>query len=403
MKSRRMTHIAGISLFTLLAMPVGLAAQETHPQSAPKLQRYTVTDLGPLEGGTFSQPFFMNKRGVVSGSSNLADNTQHAVLWVNKLIADLGTLGGPNSTAFDINAANLAVGEAETSTSDPNGEDFCGFGTHLICQPFLWDRGVMTALPTLGGNNGLVNQISDSGTAVGYAENATPDPSCPAPQVLEFKPVVWANGKVKQLTTAAGDAEGVALSSNEKGQIVGSSGTCATFNTNTLFNLLPVHPLLWEKGKAIDLGNLGGETGTAGGNLAWGINNLGQVIGGSDLAGDQTFHAFLWTKSSGMKDLGTLPGDFASVASSINDQGDVVGLSLDANFNGRAFLWQKGVMTDLNTLIPKKSLLHLISACSINARGEIAGLAMTSKGEFHSYRATPIHSEVASDGGNSEQ
>jgi probable HAF family extracellular repeat protein len=402
MKSSTMTHIAGITLFTLLAMPVELAAQETHPQSAPKLQRYTVTDLGPLEGGNFSQPFFMNKSGVVSGSSNLADNTQHAVLWVNKLIADLGTLGGPNSTAFDINAANLAVGEAETSTSDPNGEDFCGFGTHLICQPFLWDRGVMTALPTLGGNNGLVNQISDSGTAVGYVENATPDPNCPAPQVLEFKPVVWANGKVKQLTTAAGDAEGVALSSNEKGQIVGSSGTCATFNTNTLFNLLPVHPLLWEKGKVIDLGNLGGETGTAGGNLAWGINNLGQVIGASDLAGDQTFHAFLWTKSGGMKDLGTLPGDFASTASSINDQGDVVGLSLDANFNGRAFLWQRGVMTDLNTLIPKKSLLHLISACSINARGEIAGLAMTSKGEFHSYRATLIRSEVASERGNSE-
>jgi len=403
MKSRMMTHIAGVSLFTLLAMPVGLVAQETHPQPAPKLQHYTVTDLGPLEGGNFSQPFFMNKSGVVSGSSNLADNTQHAVLWVNKLIADLGTLGGPNSIAFDINAANLAVGEAETNSSDPNGEDFCGFGTHLICQPFLWDRGVMTALPTLGGSNGLVNQISDSGTAVGYAENTTPDPNCPAPQVLEFKPVVWANGKVKQLSTAAGDAEGVALSSNEKGQIVGASGTCATFNTNTLFNLLPVHPLLWEKGKVTDLGNLGGKAGTAGGNLAWGINNLGQVIGGSDLAGDTTFHAFLWTKAGGMKDLGTLSGDFASTASSINDQGDVVGISLDAKFNGRAFLWQKDVMTDLNTLISKKSSLHLISACSINSRGEIAGLAMTSKGEFHAYRAIPMHGEIASAGGNSKQ
>jgi hypothetical protein len=45
------------------------------------------------------------------------------------------------------------------------------------------------------------------------------------------------------------------------------------------------------------------------------------------------------------------------------------------------------------------------SACSINARGEIAGLAVTSKGEFHTYRAIPIRSEVgtASDGGNSEQ
>jgi probable HAF family extracellular repeat protein len=402
MKSRKMTRIAGISLFTLLVMPVVLVAQENDQQLAQKPQHYTVTDLGTLEGGTFSQPFFMNKNGVVSGSSNLAANSQHAVLWVDRLIADLDTLDGPNSIAFDINTANLAVGEAETSTSDPNGEDFCGFGTHLICQPFLWDRGVMTALPTLGGSNGVVNQISDLGNAVGYAENTTPDPTCPAPQVLEFKPVVWANGKLNELPTVAGDAEGIALSSNENGQIVGSSGSCAAFNTATLFNLLPVHPLLWQKGKVTDLGNLGGNTGAAGGNLAWGINNHGQVIGVSDLAGDTTFHAFLWTAATGMKDLGTLSGDFASSASSINEQGDIVGLSLDANFNGRAFLWQKGVMTDLNTLISKKSSLHLISACSINSRGEIAGFAMTSKGEFHAYRAIPIHRElgIASDVGN---
>ncbi|MGC2450571.1 MAG: hypothetical protein WA477_23170, partial [Candidatus Sulfotelmatobacter sp.] len=74
---------------------------------------------------------------------------------------------------------------------------------------------------------------------------------------------------------------------------------------------------------------------------------------------------------------------------SINDAGSVVGLSLDANFNPRAFLWENGVMTDLNTLIVGDSPLYLMSGCSINSRGEITGLGLTSTGEIHTYLATP--------------
>ena len=50
----------------------------------------------------------------------------------------------------------------------------------------------------------------------------------------------------------------------------GSSGAYrAPFNPNFLYSLVPVHALLWEKGKAIDLGDLGGKTGQAGGNIAY--------------------------------------------------------------------------------------------------------------------------------------
>jgi len=310
---------------------------------------------------------------------------------VEGLITDLGTLGGPNSYAFGDDEEYRAVGEAETSTLDPNGEDFCGFGTHLTCLPFLWDRGAMKPLPTLGGNNGVANQIKDKGVASGFAENTKPDKGCPAPQVYEFKPVIWIDGKVNELSTATGDRDGVALSSNDNGQVVGASGNCATFNSNTLFNLVLLHALLWENGKAVDLGNLGGSTGAAMGNIAFDINNRGDVVGLSDTTGDTTFHAFLWTKATGMKDLGTLDGDFASNALSVNEWGEVGGLSLDASFNPRAFLWRHGVMTDLNTLIPADSGLVLMTACSINSRGEITGLAMTSKGEIHTYRAIPKH------------
>lgn len=393
MKSTLMMRISTMSLLAILAMPVGAVAQEQSAtqQQKPELARYTVTDLGTLEGGTFSQPFSINRYGLVSGSSNLADGNQHATLWLEKLKVDIGApgLGGPNSIAFGDNDGFQSAGEAETSTPDPNGEDFCGFGTHLTCLPFLWRDGEMTQLPTLGGNNGAATAISNRGEVAGFAENSTPDPGCPAPQVLHFEPVVWEKGVIHKLPTVGGDPDGITYLINDNGEVVGGSGTCATFNPNALNNLLPVHALLWEKGKATDLGNLGGKTGQAGGNIAFGINNKGQVVGNSDLPGDTTFHAFLWTRRTGMQDLGTLSGDVASLSISINDAGTVVGASLDAKFNLRAFLWEKGVMTDLNTLIAGDSPLYLLTGCSINTRGEITGLGQTSTGEIHTYLATP--------------
>ena len=138
----------------------------------------------------------------------------------------------------------------------------------------------------------------------------------------------------------------------------------------------------------VNLGNLGG-TGQFGGNAALAINNQGQVIGQSDLPGDTANHAFLWQKGV-MTDLGTLPGDFLSGPQAINDKGAVVGLSIDSDFNLRAFLWQNGVMTDLNSLVgsnPAKLKLQL--AEGINSRGEIIGFAVNSAGETHAYLATP--------------
>ncbi|MGD0300604.1 MAG: hypothetical protein ABSE86_26260, partial [Bryobacteraceae bacterium] len=105
------------------------------------------------------------------------------------------------------------------------------------------------------------------------------------------------------------------------------------------------------------------------------------------------------TKATGMQDLGTLPGDANSTAIGINDSGDVVGVSLDANFNPRAYLRQNGIMTDLNTLIPANSPLSLLVGCSINSSGQIVGVAVTSAGVAHGYLATPINSGPAASNG----
>jgi len=365
--------------------------------------RFTVRDLGAV-GGAPGQPFLITNNGLVIGSAGFPDGTEHAVLWYDVWRGDFGppALGGQNSIAFAINVSGQAVGQAETSTSDPNGEDFCGFkalglpAKGTTCVPFLWQTGVMTPLPMLGGNNGAVNMINNGGQMAGMAENATTDSTCPTTgaQKLQFEPVLWENGQIQQLPTVAGDPDGIAFAINDSGQAVGASGDCTTFNTISLDNLSPLHALLWRAGTVTDLGTLGG-TGHGDGIEAIYLNNKGQVVGNSDLAGDTNFHGFLWNEGTGMQDLGTLPGDANSAAIGINDAGDVVGVSLDAKFNPRAFFWRNGVMTDLNTLIPAGSSLALITGCSINSQGQIIGIAVDSTGNMHGYLATPVNGEVA--------
>ncbi len=134
------------------------------------------------------------------------------------------------------------------------------------------------------------------------------------------------------------------------------------------------------------------------GIIALGINNLGQAVGVSDLAGDETFHGFVWSKETGMQDVGTLPGDVASGVLGINDAGEMIGASFDKDFNLTAFVQQPGgVVTDLNSLIPANSPLFLILGCSINSRGELAGIGVTEAGEAHAFLATPIGTPAGSE------
>ena len=372
MKSRILMCFTAITLFAALALPLRLAAQE---QQNKKLPHYSVTVLGAL-GGTFSQAVGINNRGWEDGSSRLAgDQAAHAVLWRAGVMTDLGTLGGPNSSSpsgASLNDKGMVLGYSDISTPDPNGLDFCGFGTGLICLPFVWHKGVMTALPLLGGNNGQAWGINNRGEIVGVSEIPTFDPC--APGALQVEAAIWQDGTVKELPPFPGDQDGFAFAINDKEQAV---GVTFCFLTGTF------RAVLWHKGTVTDLGNLGG----AGGNIASDINNRGQVVGQSDLPGDTTHHAFLWENGE-MTDLGTLSGVPASAASGINNQGQVVGFSDDLNGNNVALLWQNGVLADLNTLVPPNSPF-LFGALGINDRGQIAGYALLSNGEVHGYLLTP--------------
>jgi probable HAF family extracellular repeat protein len=397
MKSRIFTWITTITLFTALAMPIRPAAQEKSTAQEHRTDvRYRVTDLGPV-GGTPGQPYGISNDGLVVGAAAASATIMHAVLWYNTLKNDIGAhgLGGPNSAAFGVNALGRVVGTAETST--PNKEDFCGFNAYgfpsfTACLPFVWQFGQMTRLPTLGGANGQALAINNQGEVAGFAETAHADPN-PACAVSQFEPVIWERGQIHELPTYPGDTDGIPVGINDKGQVVGGSGACASFNPLSGFYFVDYHALLWESdGSYHDLGNLGGTGAFPVGNFAIGFNNQGQVVGHSDLPDNTTFHAFLWTSETGMQDLGTLPGDVASLATHINDGGEVVGASLDANFNLHPVLWENGAPVDLNTLVVSNAAkLTLQLAWSINSSGKIVGLAMTSTGEAHGFLATPVH------------
>ena len=130
-------------------------------------------------------------------------------------------------------------------------------------------------------------------------------------------------------------------------------------------------------------------------NVAAAINDQGQVVGSSDLPGDRTNAAFLWTKATGMQNIGTLGTDKSGLPGplgGINNVGQVVGQSCSGyggTGNCRAFLWQNNVMTDLNTLTPADSPLYLVVGFGINDAGAIAGLGVTGTGQLHAFLATP--------------
>ena len=390
MKSRMLAWIAVISVFTLPAKPVRVLAQER--QQVQHLSHYAVADLGTL-GGTFSIAFGINDKGQIDGlSTTPGDQVTHGFFLENGVMTDMGTLGGPNSQAlFGPGEPFQATGLAENGIPDPNGEDFCGLGTNLVCLNFVWQNGVMTPLSTLGGNNAQGSDINAQGQIAGIAENSIADPNCPAPQVLQFQPAVWRAGKIQALPVSLGDPDGAALGINDRGEVVGGSGICAAYDLRYGVPLQPRHALLWRTGsvKAIDLGTLGGMIN----NIGYAINDMEQVVGASDISGDQFQHAFFWQHGR-MTDLGTLPGDVVSAATGINNRAQATGTSIDAAGNSRAFLWQNGVMTDLNSLIPPNSPLYLMHACSINSQGQIVGFALQiSTGELHAYLATPATGE----------
>jgi probable HAF family extracellular repeat protein len=161
-----------------------------------------------------------------------------------------------------------------------------------------------------------------------------------------------------------GGTIGSAQLMNSRGQVIGIS--------NLKGNQIS-HPFLWspETRRMQDLGTLGGNNGSAN----W-INDRGEVAGWADLPGSEAHHAFLW-KAGKMIDLGTQSGDPCSLATAINSSGQVVGMSTSCGTSLHAFLWEDGEMVDLNSFVTaKSSLRQLVVAMNINDAGVIYGVGV---------------------------
>lgn len=162
------------------------------------------------------------------------------------------------------------------------------------------------------------------------------------------------------------------------------------------------------------------------------LNDVGQVAGQA-VFGENVFHAFRWSGATGVVDLGVLAGADESLATDINDRGEVVGVvrRLDQSTPARAVLWRPGAgAIDLGVdgnvyptlrnnnagrvmgtttgrngfeqafswtkaggpLLLRVPGINFSDARDINARGQIAGLL--GRREFTGYLWTPGRSLV---------
>ena len=336
-----------------------------------------LTDLGALPGaGNGSASGAINARGWIAGQSENGSidavtglPETRAVLWTDDQIIDLGTFGGNWSLATTLNNRGQVVGFATNAVPDP----FSLFLGGTQTRAFLWQGGVLRDLGTLGGPDALALYVNQRGLVAGISyTNAIPNPTTGIPTLHPF---VWDHGKMTDLGTLGGSfaggfapdgAEG-SLIINESGQVIGLS---------TLAGDQTYHPVLWDHGTPTDLGTLGGNNGTA----IW-LTETGEVVGEADLPTSPPgcagllciHHGFLW-KHGVMTDLGTLGTDPCSRALMMNSKGQIVGatVAVCGTETTHPFLWENGgPMVDLNTLIPQDLGAVLYEADNINERGEI--------------------------------
>jgi probable HAF family extracellular repeat protein len=373
MKSKKLMCITAIALLVALAIPVSLAAQEHHT----KHHKYDLVDLGTFGGPNVLFNFssapnrLLNNKGVVTGGADTSivdpycfNNpdcfVDHGFKWQEGGLADLGTLGGSNSQGFWINDKGQIAGFAQNGMIDPL------LDIQLV-HAVLWsDEGTITDIGTFGGYESLSQAINKRGQVVGLAANTIPDPNAILLLGQQARAFLWDKKTgMQDLGTLGTGNDAFTQYVNDRGQVAGFAYTNTTPNSTASCGNIPTQdPFWWENGTMTDIGTLGGVCG-----FANGLNNRGQVIGVSDLAGDVFSHPFLWDKKRGLKDLGTLGGNYGAPIW-LNDNGDAVGYAtLGGDQADHAVLWSNGQTTDLGVV----SGDGCSAARSINSQGQVVG------------------------------
>jgi probable HAF family extracellular repeat protein len=237
-----------------------------------------------------------------------ATTETRAFVWQNGFMRDLGTLGGPDSTAWINNDRGEVAGWSFTSfTANPST------GVPTV-DPFFWspEGGRMIDMGGLGGTYGLAMWMNNFGQVVG-ASNVPGDGT--------EHPFIWSKstGMVDLfLNGGLGGDFGHPDWVNDAGEVVGFSVIPDTASC-------PVegHGFLWRNGVMTDLGTVDNDPTSEG----FSINLQGQVVGQSYDFCSSVSHGFLWENGGPAVDVNTLvlSGTTMNVIAAvlINDRGEI--------------------------------------------------------------------------------
>jgi probable HAF family extracellular repeat protein len=327
------------------------------------------TDLGALRAVSVFYPLG-NGRSLASAINDVGDvvgstmvdgagtDTSHAFVWTQAGgMIDLGTFGGANSDALDVNNSGVVVGWAENSAGHQ--------------RAFVWtSTSGKVDLGTLGGSRSWANGINDAGQVVGVSwlcDNCTP--TGPLTRAFSWTPA----GGIVDLGAVAPDRHSAAVAVNDAGHIIGLDS--AGFSSRGI---------IWLPGQGItDVGSLGGST------YPRAINSAGTVVGASETSGG-VLHPFSWTAAGGMVDLN--PAGRFSSADGINDTGHIVGWNCPPRSQITSFC-DGVVWTTAGRGIPLKKS---VAAKSINRFGHVAGAGQPSAyGTHHGFVWKPEAHQLA--------
>lgn len=274
---------------------------------------YSITDLGTL-GGVESHAIDVNNNGQVLADYRTADNRWIAAVWNKGVKVDIGGV-----RAREINDNQQVTG---------------GYG--FFGGAFFWSPvGGLVRLP--------VQLLPDGRTLTPYEGRG-----------------INKYGQVTGASSLGGfvwdPIAGFSVLDGFQGDDITDDGTVMLANG-----------ALWKNGqvlgKAID---------------GWSMNNKLDIV--SVVFGN----CILWTPATGSKTFATdcNGGGFPFI--DINQAGDVVG----GTTAGAAFIYKGGVRTDLNTMVPAGSGWKLEIASGINDRGQISGTGVIG-GVRHAFLLTP--------------